>query len=104
MKKNSASALETGARGLAAGLLLAVLFASPPARATNYDESKVGIYTLPDPLVLQDGRPVRDAATWSASRRPEILQLYRENIHGRSPARPAEMTFQVFDEDRRALG
>jgi hypothetical protein len=27
----------------------------------NYDESKVGKYTLPDPLVLQSGEPVRDA-------------------------------------------
>ena len=30
----------------------------------NYDEAKVGTYTLPDPLVLADGKPVRDAKTW----------------------------------------
>src|SRR5580704_10773092 len=46
------------------------------ARATghvsNYDETKVGAYTLPDPLVLADGRAVTDAATWFNRRRPEI--------------------------------
>ena len=30
----------------------------------NYTESKVGIYTLPELLVLNDGQPVKDAKTW----------------------------------------
>ena len=38
----------------------------------NYDESKVGTYTLHDPLTLNDGKPVRDAKTWYSKRRPEI--------------------------------
>ena len=42
---------------------------------SNYDESKVGRYTLPDPLVFADGKPVRDAAAWKR-RRAEILRLY----------------------------
>ena len=33
----------------------------------NYDEAKVGTYTLPDPLKLNDGKPVRDAKTWYAN-------------------------------------
>ena len=28
---------------------------------SNYDEAKVGKYTLPDPLVMSDGKPVRNA-------------------------------------------
>src|SRR5688500_8142225 len=43
---------------------------------SNYDEAKVGAYTLPDPLVLQNGQPVRDADTWFKERRPEIVRLY----------------------------
>ena len=43
---------------------------------SNYDESKVRPYTLPDPLVLQNGKPVRDADTWRRQRRPEIMRLY----------------------------
>ena len=45
----------------------------------NYDESKVGSYTLPDPLVLANGKPVRDAKTWTEKRRPEIVRLFEGN-------------------------
>ncbi len=38
-------------------------------RVTNYDEAKVGTYSLPDPLVMNNGKPVMDAATWSKVRR-----------------------------------
>ncbi len=43
---------------------------------TNYDESKVPPYTLPDPLVCFDGRTVADAAMWRATRRTEILDAF----------------------------
>ncbi len=36
-----------------------VLGASAPPPDINYDESKVGSYTLPDPLVCADGTKVR---------------------------------------------
>jgi hypothetical protein len=74
---------------------------TPPAEVAgipvNYDEAKVGTYTLPDPLVLADGKPVRDAKTWTEKRRPEIVRLFEENQYGRSPGRPAGMTFDVFE-------
>lgn len=63
----------------------------------NYDEDKVGDYVLPDPLTLADGAPVKDAETWFSVRRPEILALFEENQHGKSPDRPAGMVFEVFD-------
>ena len=69
----------------------------------NYDESRVGTYTLPDPLVLAEGKPVRDVKTWNQKRRPEIVRLFEENQFGRSPARPAEMSFEVFDQGTPAL-
>ncbi|HEX4949007.1 MAG TPA: acetylxylan esterase [Blastocatellia bacterium] len=64
----------------------------------NYDEAKVVNYTLPDPLLLANGKPVRDAKTWMQKRRPEIVRLFEENQFGRSPGKPAGMTFDVFDK------
>jgi len=64
----------------------------------NYTEAKVGQYTLPDVLTLGDGQSVRDAATWYEKRRPEIVRLFEENEYGRSPGRPADMSFDVFDK------
>ena len=69
----------------------------------NYDEAKVGSYTLPNPLVLANGKPVRDAKTWTQKRRPEIVRLFEENEYGRSPGRPADMSFDVFDKGTPAL-
>ena len=59
---------------------------------------------LPDVLVTNSGRRVTDADTWRNVRRPEILELFRREVYGRMPGRPAGMTFKVFDEDRAALG
>src|SRR6266536_3204024 len=75
----------------------------PPAAVVagipvNYDEALVGTYTLPDPLLLANGKPVRDAKTWNEKRRAEIVRLFEENQYGRSPGRPAAMTFDVFDQ------
>ena len=61
----------------------------------NYDEAKVPAYTLPDPLRLASGEPVRDARMWRERRRPELLRLFEEHLYGRAPGRPEEMTFEV---------
>src|SRR5664279_3354470 len=80
----------------------------PPAAVVggipvNYDEARVGAYTLPDPLLLSNGKPVRDAKTWNEQRRAEIVRLFEENQYGRSPGRPAAMSFDVFDTGTPAL-
>src|SRR5438105_4651704 len=41
-----------------------------------YDESKVPQYTLPDPLVMGNGRREKDSKTWTSQRRPELLKLF----------------------------
>ena len=69
----------------------------------NYDEALAGNYTLPDPLVLADGKRVKDAGTWNKKRRAEIVKLFETNQYGRSPGRPAGMTFDVFDKDTPAF-
>jgi len=69
----------------------------------NNNEALVGTYSLPDPLTLANGEPVRDAETWYQKRRPEIVRLFEENQFGRSPERPAGMSFDVFDKGTPAL-
>lgn len=87
----------------AAFLSFAILTVRSADFVPNYDESKVGTYILPDPLVLQSGKPVTSAKTWMNKRRPEILKLYLEDIYGHSPARIPKMKFDVWDTDHHAL-
>ncbi len=70
---------------------------------TNYDEARVGSYRLPDPLVMQDGRPVRDAEAWAQQRRPEILRLYETQVYGRVPPGAPRVTFRVMETDPNAV-
>ena len=69
----------------------------------NEDESKVPPYTLPDPLVFADGRPVKDTAAWQ-KRRAEILELYRDHIYGRTPTGLPRKKATVTSVDPKALG
>ena len=58
-----------------------MLTAQSPARAgINYDESKVAPYTLPDPLVREDGQRVRTADEWNRVRRPELFALFEREV------------------------
>ena len=66
----------------------------------NYTEAQVGSYALPDPLKFADNKTVTNAKTWFEKRRPEIVKLFEENQYGRTPGRPADMTFDVFNAAR----
>jgi hypothetical protein len=71
--------------------------------ATNYDESKVGSYTLPDPLVFNNGKHVGSAGEWTRERRPEIVELFATNVYGHSPKPPGGSAYEIFDVDKGAL-
>jgi len=76
---------------------------NPPARVVagipvNYSEDSVGVYTLPNPLILLNGKKVTDSETWFNKRRPEIVKLYEENQFGRCPEAPKDMTFKVLEK------
>lgn len=82
----------------AAAILCAQTPPAKPVIPVNYDEAKVGSYTLPDPLVLASGKPVRDARTWTSKRRPEIQRLFESEQYGRMPNHRAKLSFDVFDK------
>src|ERR1700761_9139218 len=69
----------------------------------NYDESKVGTYTLADPLKLDDGKQVKDAKTWNEKRRPEILKIFATQQYGVMPPKPTDESFEVTDKGTPAL-
>jgi len=66
---------------------------------TNYDQSKVPAYTLPDPLVCFDGRTVADAAVWRSARRPEILDAFARQVYGRTPAIQTRLRCEALAPD-----
>ena len=70
------------------------------ADAANLDESKVPPYTLPDPLVLKNGKRVVDAETWWKIRRPEIVEDFDRGIYGREPKQTPKVTWEVTNTTR----
>ncbi|MBI2686664.1 MAG: acetylxylan esterase [Acidobacteria bacterium] len=70
----------------------------------NYDEAKVPQYTLPDPLVMADGTAVTTAAMWKKQRRPEILELFAENVYGHTPKAKIRLRTEVLEIDKTAHG
>ena len=69
----------------------------------NYDEAKVGTYSLPDPLKLNNGKAVQDARTWYSKRRPEMVEMFETQQYGRAAGRPADESFEVVDAGTPAL-
>jgi hypothetical protein len=80
-----------------------VRLARRTGHVSNYSEDKVPPYTLPDPLVMNDGRRVTNADTWRL-RREEILAFYREQIYGRVPQTAPAVTWAVSETDPAARG
>lgn len=58
----------------------------------NYDESKVGQYTLPDPL-----EGVKSRRQWEKKRRPQLLLQFETEMFGKSPDRPEGMHFEIVE-------
>lgn len=87
---------------IAGTLLSTYAQAQCPAKA-NCDESKVVKYTLPDPLVFQDGKPVKSAKDWK-KRREELVTIFQKNEYGRNPKAPRTINYEIFDLDKKALG
>lgn len=68
----------------------------------NYDESKVGAYTLPDPLQTERGKRITSARQWPRQR-SVILKQFAEHVYGTFPEKPVGMRFEVTSIDSTAL-
>lgn len=61
----------------------------------NFDEAKAGHYTLPDPLRMESGAPVRNASDWQKKRRPELAALFEREIYGRVPQKVPAVRWEI---------
>ncbi len=68
-----------------------------------FKESKIPQYSLPDPLVDLEGNLASNKEDWWNIRRPEILNLYFENIYGKMPGKPKRFDFKVKKVKKGAL-
>lgn len=69
----------------------------------NYDESKVPEYTLPSPLICNDGKKVSTAQEWLKLRRPEIMEFYTREYYGKIPPVPDIFKFETISVKDNAL-
>jgi hypothetical protein len=65
----------------------------------NQDEAKAGPFSLlPDPLAFADGRPVATPDDWWKRRRPELVELFSREEHGRVPKHAPAVRWRVVSE------
>lgn len=84
-------------------LIMVLMCAVAQAQEANYDESKVGSYTLPDLLLTQAGKQVTTSEDWENTRRGEILSLFEEHIYGKVPFDFGRIEFNVKNEQADAM-
>jgi hypothetical protein len=69
----------------------------------NYDESKVPSYKLPDPLIFKNGTPVKAKKDWE-KRRAEIMNIFLDEVYGRSPKWKGTISSKEITSNQNALG
>lgn len=67
-------------------MVTSIMAADKVKEKFNEDESKVPVYTLPDPLVTSSGEKVDSADKWTKQRRPELMKIFEEEVYGRTPS------------------
>ena len=73
--------------------------------AANADESKASPYTtLPEVLVLENGKKVADGKTWWNLRRPQIVEAFDREVYGRLPAKVPGVKWEVAGVSNDTVG
>jgi hypothetical protein len=71
----------------------------------NYNEGRANPFSsLPDPLRLADGQPVRDSASWWKIRRPQIVAAFDREIFGKEPAHLPAVHWSVAGKTDTTIG
>ena len=70
---------------------------------TNYDEAKVPLFQLPDPLRTFDGKTIGTVREWEELRRPELLDFFTDQVYGRVPDDLGISSYEMLEEGRSDL-
>jgi hypothetical protein len=73
-----------------------VSFCQTPG-GTNFEESKVPPYRLPDPLLMANGREVSTVRQWKQIQRPWLYHLFEENVYGRYPSQKIRIRWKTLE-------
>ena len=84
-------------------IIAALALVPAAAQEVNYDESKVGPYTLEDPLTFVNGKKVKNKKDWPR-RREEILDIFQSEMYGRMPGAPDALVTEVTEEGTTLAG
>ncbi|WP_298736156.1 hypothetical protein [uncultured Chitinophaga sp.] len=83
--------------------LFGVVHVTAQQKEVNLTEANVPAYTLPDPLRMPNGKTVTTVRQWNDIQRPYIYELFENNVYGRFPRTPVQMTFKTTRTDPSAL-
>ena len=79
------------------------------AKAANWQNTDEAVATksytkTPDPLVLNNGKPVTNARTWNNVRRKELFEDFDREVYGRVPKDTPKVKWEVTDTSNQTVG
>lgn len=78
---------------------LGVILMALPAAAADPPQ-----FHFPDPLLMTDGTKVTTKDQWEAKRKPELKELFQQQMYGRYPAVKTAVSGKVLFDDPKAFG
>jgi hypothetical protein len=70
----------------------------------NYDENAIKPYVLPELLKLENGKDVKNINDWEQKRRPELVDIFTQQMFGNVPSNVSEeFTVEVQEESNSAM-
>ena len=70
---------------------------------TNYDESKVPLFKLPDALTSFEGEKIKTSQEWTETRRPELFNFFEAQVYGKVPGKLDIADTKVLERSDNAL-
>ncbi len=67
--------------------------------SARYDDVEINPEDLPDPLVFNDGKKVKNARQWTRKRRAEIREIFAQEMYGHVPERPEGLHFRTLAQE-----